>query len=75
VAEQASAPAPAAESKPSEGILGGAWYWIRWGDTLWGISASFYKNPWLYDSIARHNSIPNPDLIYAGSRIYIPEKR
>lgn len=52
--------------------IGGVWYWIRWGDTLWDLSRSFYKTPWLYGTIARHNAIRNPDLIFAGSKIYIP---
>ena len=60
-------------STPEESI-GGVWYWIRWGDTLWDISSSFYRNPWRYDTIAEKNSIRNPDLIFAGAKIYIPEK-
>lgn len=58
----------------SEQSLGGVWYWIRWGDTLWDISSSFYRNPWRYDTIAEENSIRNPDLIFAGAKIYIPQK-
>lgn len=52
--------------------IGGVWYWIRWGDTLWDLSESFYETPWLYHNIARYNSIKNPDLIFAGAKIYIP---
>ena len=63
-----TAPSIAGES------LGGSWYWIRWGDTLWGLSSSFYRNPWLYNDIAKRNNIVNPDLIYAGDRIFIPQK-
>lgn len=58
---------------PSDADIGGVWYWIRWGDTLWDISSSFYRNPWLYGNIAEQNSIKNPDIIYAGAKIYIPE--
>ena len=54
--------------------IGGVWYWIRWGDTLWDLSFSFYRNPWQYGKIAEQNSIRNPDLIFAGTKIYIPEK-
>ena len=54
-------------------LVGGVWYWISWGDTLWDISANFYRNPWQYGRIAEENSIQNPDLIYAGSKIFIPE--
>ncbi len=52
---------------------GGVTYRIKRGDTLWDISATYYRNPWLYPKLARANSIRNPDLIFAGTRIYIPE--
>ncbi|MDR1443329.1 MAG: LysM peptidoglycan-binding domain-containing protein [Treponema sp.] len=52
----------------------GAPYRIRWGDTLWDISAAFYRDPWLYPRIARYNGIRNPDLIISGSTIRIPPK-
>ncbi len=52
---------------------GGITYRIKRGDTLWDISATYYRNPWLYRKLARANSIRNPDLIFAGTRIYIPE--
>ena len=53
---------------------GGVTYRIKRGDTLWDISATYYRTPWLYPRLARANSIRNPDLIFAGTRIYIPEK-
>ena len=49
-------------------------YKIKWGDTLWDLSAAYYKNPWLYPKIARYNNIKNPDYIIAGSTIRIPEE-
>ena len=58
----------------SDDLLGGSWYWIRWGDTLWHLSSSFYQNPWLYKVIAEQNQIKDPDTIYAGSKIYIPSR-
>jgi nucleoid-associated protein YgaU len=48
-------------------------YLIKKGDTLWDISATYYRNPWLYPKLAAANSIKNPDLIFAGTRINIPE--
>ncbi|HYW83374.1 MAG TPA: LysM peptidoglycan-binding domain-containing protein, partial [Spirochaetia bacterium] len=33
----------------------------------------YYRNPWLYPKLAKANSIRNPDLIFAGTRIKIPE--
>ncbi|CEM60657.1 LysM peptidoglycan-binding domain-containing protein [Treponema phagedenis] len=47
---------------------------IKWGDTLWDLSDTYYKNPWLYKKIARHNKIKNPDLIISGRYIEIPPK-
>ncbi|MDR0444407.1 MAG: LysM peptidoglycan-binding domain-containing protein [Treponema sp.] len=55
---------------PKEGVA----YRIRWGDTLWDIAEAFYRNPWLYPRIARHNNIRNPDLIISGRTIRIPPK-
>lgn len=49
-------------------------YKIKWGDTLWDLSAAYYKNPWLYPKIARYNNIKNPNYIIAGSTIRIPEE-
>jgi len=55
---------------PREGVN----YIIRWGDTLWDISEAFYRDPWLYPRIARHNSIRNPNYIISGRTISIPPK-
>ena len=49
-------------------------YKIKWGDTLWDISAAYYKNPWRYKKIARYNGIKNPNHIVAGTTIKIPEE-
>jgi len=78
-AEQATAGGAAGQaeqtSTPGEGEAGagGLWYEIKWGDTLWDIAATYYRNPWLYPKIARENSITSPDLIFAGTRLFIPE--
>jgi hypothetical protein len=58
---------PAADSRPA------VTYRIKKGDTLWDISAAYYRTPWLYPKLAKANSITNPDLIFAGTRITIPE--
>ena len=47
-------------------------YKIKWGDTLWDISDTYYKNPWRYKYIARYNGIKNPDYIISGTVIIIP---
>jgi hypothetical protein len=55
---------------PREGVD----YRIRWGDTLWDISEAFYRDPWLYPRIARHNNIRNPNYIISGRTIRIPPR-
>jgi hypothetical protein len=55
---------------PREGVV----YRIRWGDTLWDISEAFYRDPWLYTRIARHNDIRNPNYIISGRNIRIPPR-
>lgn len=47
-------------------------YKIKWGDTLWDISETYYKNPWKYKKIANFNKIKNPDHIISGTVITIP---
>ena len=49
-------------------------YKIKWGDTLWDIADTYYKNPWKYKFIAKHNNIKNPDYIISGTFIEIPEE-
>lgn len=67
-------PAAAAEPRtPPEGERG-VRYRIKWGDTLWDLSSSYYRDPWLYPRIARANDIKNPDLIFAGTTVFIPER-
>ncbi len=62
------------EAKKTSAGDSGVWYRIRWGDTLWGISYSFYRSPKLYAKIARENKIKNPDLIFAETKIFIPKE-
>jgi hypothetical protein len=76
--EPAAAPAaaPAAPKEPAAPAAAPqpeVTYRIKNGDTLWDISASYYRNPWLYPRLAKANAIKNPDLIFAGTRITIPE--
>ncbi len=76
----AAAPAAAvktpvvSEAKKTDVNDKGVWYRIRWGDTLWGISYSFYSSPKLYAKIAKENKIKNPDLIFAETKIFIPKE-
>lgn len=45
---------------------------VKWGDTLWDLSQTYYRTPWKYKKIAEYNHIPNPDLILSGTKITIP---
>lgn len=48
-------------------------YIIKRGDTLWDISNSFLKDPFLWPFIWKANpSITNPDLIFTGNKLMIP---
>ena len=71
VATKPSAVIPESPAKPAVKIPDTK-YRVKWGDTLWDISASYYKNPWRYTYIARYNGIRNPDYIQAGQIILIP---
>lgn len=49
------------------------YYTVKRGDTLWDISGSFLKDPFLWPFIWKANpSITNPDLIYPGNKLAIP---
>lgn len=50
-------------------------YLIKWGDTLWDLAETFYKDPWDFKIIADHNKIKNPSLIISGTYIDIPAKK
>ena len=65
-------PAPVQEKEPETKKTADVKYHIKWGDTLWDISESYYKTPWKYPKIADYNNIKNPDLIISGKDILIP---
>jgi LysM repeat protein len=61
-------------------------YIVKHGDTLWDISAKHLGNPIRWPEIHEHNNKPtivsktgikisNPDLIFVGQKIYIPETK
>ena len=67
-AEEVKPAAPAATETKSKNVT----YKIKWGDTLWDIADTYYKNPWRYKKIANYNGIKNPDHIISGTIITIP---
>ncbi|WP_029409738.1 LysM peptidoglycan-binding domain-containing protein [Treponema pedis] len=73
-AEKEAQEAAKKQKTPKVNADGSVRYKIKWGDTLWDLSESFYKTPWLYKKIANHNKIKNPNLIISGTYIDIPPK-
>lgn len=49
-------------------------YTVQKGDTLSGICRSAYGDGSLYPALAAYNAIPNPDLIYPGTVLRLPDK-
>jgi len=45
------------------------WHWVQPGETLLAISRMYGVNSW---SIASANRLANPNRIYVGQRLYIP---
>lgn len=51
-------------------------YTVKKGDTLWGISKRFIKDPYYWPNLWSHNpSISNPHLIYPGQKLRIYDGR
>ncbi len=64
------------ETQPSNpSVTQGKTYTVKSGDSLWKIAKQFYGNGAAYTKIASANSdkIKNPNLIYPGQVLNIPE--
>ena len=72
VIEKAEEVKPTAPAATTETKSKNVTYKIKWGDTLWDIADTYYKNPWRYKKIANYNGIKNPDHIISGTIITIP---
>ena len=47
-------------------------YTVKDGDTLWGISSHFFKDPWKWENIWGENSnVDDPDLIHPGDVVIL----
>jgi hypothetical protein len=70
----AVASAGTSTAKTMAGPEGTVSYTIKKGDTLWDLSNTFMKDPFLWPFIWKANpAITNPDLIYPGSSLTIPD--
>ena len=65
--------ASAAEQK--QGFAVNKRHLVANGETLWGLSQKYYKDPFKWGRIynANINSVSNPDLIYPGNELEIPD--
>jgi len=46
-----------------------AWHWVQPGETLFSIGRMYGVSPW---NIASANRLANPNWIYVGQRLYVP---
>jgi len=72
IADAISVPPPAPEAPPPPPVT---YYSIKSGDTLYGVAKQFYGNGMKYPEIfeANREVIKDPDKIYPGQKIRIPE--
>ena len=75
VTPAATVAAPQVEQPSNPAVEQGKTYTVQKGDTLWKIAKQFYGNGALNTKIVSANSdkIKNPNLIYAGQVLAIPE--
>ncbi len=58
-----------------EDEVGGHYYIVKKGDTLWGLSRKFFNSSWLWPDLWEKNKqLPNPHWIYPGQRIRLVPK-
>jgi NitT/TauT family transport system substrate-binding protein len=79
-AKAAAKPAPSPSAKVASsaplGKLGGREYIVKRGDTLSRLALEFYESPYEWKRIyeANRDVVKNPDYIYIGMKLTIPDK-
>jgi len=53
---------------------GSTYYVVKDNDSLWNISTNLYNDGYKWNEIAKLNNLVNPDLIYKGDKLLLPEK-
>jgi LysM repeat protein len=71
--EDASVETAARPSESGSKTTKAASYTVQSGDTLWAIAKAAYGDGSLYTKLASANGISNPNLIYAGQVLTIPD--
>ncbi len=51
-----------------------SFYYVKFNETLWSIASKLYKDPMRWPEIYHANKISNPNLIYPGQALSIPEE-
>ena len=61
------------ENSMSEETLGGDYYEVKVGDSLWKIAEAEYGDGYMWVEIAKENSLNSPGLIEVGQKLKMPE--
>ncbi|NOY15133.1 MAG: LysM peptidoglycan-binding domain-containing protein [bacterium] len=61
-------PEPTPASQPTPG-----YYVVKPGDYLWKIAKQHYQDGFKWVEIAKANKLTNPDLLYTGQKLILPE--
>jgi len=71
----AAVPRPAAAPAASAGFFVEKKHKVNGGDTLWGLSGKYYRDPYKWGKIynANLNTVANPDRIYPKDELLIPD--
>ena len=69
-----TSPTPTAAPLPGTTVVKGSktYYIVKKDDSLWGIAIAMYNNGYKWTDIASSNKLANPNLIFTGDTLLIP---